>query len=81
MHLIVLLVVNLVEKLLPMVVEVEEKFLVLNHLCLAVQKHGCCLSEMLSRVEEVAHSVVMQTLPYIFKDIDSIDDDAFGRFK
>ena len=39
-HLLVLLMVNLVEQLLPVVVEVVEELLMVDHLGLAVQKHG-----------------------------------------
>ena len=39
-HLLVLLMVNLVEQLLPVVVEVVEELLVVDHLGLSVQKHG-----------------------------------------
>ena len=39
-HLLVLLVVDLVEKLLPVVVEVVEELLMVDHLGLAVEKHG-----------------------------------------
>ena len=39
-HLLVLLVVDLVEQLLPVVVEVVEELLMVDHLGLAVEKHG-----------------------------------------
>ena len=39
-HLLVLLVVDLVEQLLPVVVEVVEELLMVDHLGLAVKKHG-----------------------------------------
>ena len=39
-HLLVLLMVNLVEQLLPVVVKIVEEFLMVDHLGLAVQKHG-----------------------------------------
>ena len=39
-HLLILLVVNLVEQLLPVVVEVIEKLLMVDHLGLSVEKHG-----------------------------------------
>ena len=80
-HLVILLVVNLVEQLLPVVVEVEEELLVLNHLSLAVQKHGGSLSEVLTRVKEVAHSVVVETLTHVLKDVDAVDNDAFSGLK
>merc|ERR1711966_291207 len=73
-HLVVLLVVDLVEELLPVVVEVEEELFVLDHLGLSVEEHGGSLSEVLSRVKEVAHSVVMETLSDILEDVDSVDD-------
>ena len=78
MHLVVLLVVDLVEQGLPVVVEVEEKLLVLDHLGLSVQEHGSSLSEVLSGVEEVAHSVVVEGLSDVLKDVDSVDDDALS---
>ena len=46
MHLIVFLVIDLVEECLPVVIEIEEKFLVFNHLCLSVKEHSCSLSEV-----------------------------------
>ena len=45
-HLIIFLVVNLIEKGLPMVIEIEEEFFVFNHLGLSVKKHSSSLSEM-----------------------------------
>ena len=77
-HLVVLLVVDLVEELLPVVVEVEEELFVLDHLGLSVEEHGGSLSEVLSRVKEVAHSVVMETLSDVLEDVNSVDDDALG---
>jgi len=80
-HLVVLFVINLVEKLLPVVVEVEEELFMLNHLSLSVEEHGSSLSEVLSRVKEVSHSVVVETLTNILKDVNSIDNNAFSSFK
>ena len=77
-HLVVLFMVNLVQQLLPVVVEVKEEFLMLNHLRLAVQKHGSSLAEVLTCIKEVAHSVIVKTLPHVFEDIHAINNDAFS---
>lgn len=47
-HLLIFLMIDLVNKLLPVVVKVKEKLFVVNHLCLSVQDHGGGLSEMLA---------------------------------
>merc|ERR1711966_202211 len=77
-HLVVLLVVDLVKELLPVVVEVEEELFVLDHLGLSVEEHGSGLSEVLTGVEEVAHSVVVETLTDILEDVNSVDNDALS---
>ena len=48
MHLLVLLVINLIKELLPMVIEVVEELFMVDHLGLAVKKHGGSLTEVLS---------------------------------
>jgi len=58
---LVLLNIDLVEELLPVVVEVEEELFVVDHLGLSVEEHGSGLTEVLTSVQEVAHSVVMET--------------------
>ena len=78
MHLIILLVVDLVKKLLPVVVKVEEEFFVLDHLSLAVKEHSSSLSKVLARVKEVSHSVIVETLTDILKDVNSVDNNALS---
>ena len=74
MHLLVLLVVDLVEKLLPVVAEVEEELLVVGHLGLSVEEHGSGLTEVLTGVDPLAHAVVVDTLANILKDVHSVND-------
>ena len=73
-HLLILLVIDLIQKLLPMVVEIEEKFLMVDHLGLSVKDHGSSLSEMLASINPFAHSVVMETLTDILEGVDTIND-------
>jgi hypothetical protein len=74
-HLLVLLVIDLVEELLPVVVEVEEEFLVVDHLGLSVQEHGSSLTEVLTSINPLTHAVVVETLTSIFKDVHAVDDE------
>ncbi|MCP4667626.1 MAG: hypothetical protein GY849_14820, partial [Deltaproteobacteria bacterium] len=74
MHLLILFVINLIQKLLPMVVEVEEKFLVVDHLGLSVKDHGSSLSEVLTSINPFTHSVVMETLTDILESVNTIND-------
>ena len=48
MHLVILFVIDLIKESLPVVIEIKEKFLVLDHLGLSVKKHSSGLSEMFS---------------------------------
>ena len=73
-HLLILLVINLIKKLLPVVVEIVEELLVVNHLGLSVKDHGRSLTKMLTSVEPFAHAVVVETLTSILKNVDSVDD-------
>ena len=73
-HLLILLVINLIQKLLPMVIEIEEEFLVVDHLGLSVKKHGGGLTEVLSGINPFAHAVVMETLTGVLEDVDTVDD-------
>ena len=77
-HLLIFLVINLIKKLLPMVIEIIEKFLVVNHLSLSVEEHGSSLTEVLASVEPVAHAVIMKTFTSIFEDVDTIDGKRLG---
>ena len=52
----------------------------LNHLGLAIENHGSSLAEMLTRVEPVSHSVVMDTLSRILIYVHSINDQVFSCF-
>jgi len=73
-HLLVLLVINLIEKLLPMVIEIVEKFLVVDHLGLSVKEHSGGLSEVLTGIKPLAHAVVMKTLTSVLEYVDSVND-------
>ena len=64
-----------------MVIEVKEKLFVLYHLCLSVKKHGSSLTKVLTRVKEVAHTVVMERFSNILKDVYTINNDALSGFK
>ena len=77
-HLLVLLVVDLVEKLLPVIVEIVEELFVVNHLGLTVENHCGGLSEVLAGIKPLAHAVVMETLAGILKNVHTIDDKRFG---
>jgi len=57
-----------------MVIEVEEKFLMVDHLGLTVKKHGSGLTEVLSGIDPLAHAVVVETLTSILKDVDAVDN-------
>ena len=77
-HLLVLLVIDLIEKLLPMVIEVVEEFLVVDHLGLAVKEHGGSLAEVLTSIEPLAHAVIVETLTGVLEDVDTVDDKGLG---
>ena len=77
-HLLILLVVDLVEKLLPVVVKVIEKFLMVNHLRLSVEEHGGGLTEVLASVEPLAHAVVVETLAGVLEDVNSVNDEGLS---
>ena len=64
-----------------MVVKVKEELFMFNHLGLSVQEHGSCLSKVLTRVKEVAHSVVMERFSDILENVDSVDDDALSSLE
>ena len=80
-HLLVLLVIDLVEELLPVVVEVEEEFLVVNHLGLSVKEHGGGLAEVLTSIDPLAHAVVMKTLTSVLEDVHTVDDERLVGLK
>ena len=75
-HLLVLLVIDLVEELLPVVVEVEEEFLVVNHLGLSVKEHGGGLAEVLTSIDPLAHAVVMKTLTGVLEDVHTVHNEG-----
>ena len=77
-HLLVLLVIDLVKKLLPVVAEVIEKFIMVNHLGLSVKEHGGGLAEVLASVEPLAHAVVVETLTGILEDVNSVNDEGLS---
>jgi hypothetical protein len=74
-HLLVLLVVDLVKKFLPMVIEVKEKLLVVNHLGFSVEEHGSGLTEVLTSINPFAHAVVVNTFTGVLKYVDTVDDE------
>ena len=80
-HLLVLLDINLIKKLLPMVIEIVEELLVVNHLGLSVKKHSRGLTEVLSGIEPFAHAVVMKTFTSVLEDINSVDDEGLSGLK
>ena len=73
-HLLVLLVIDLIQKLLPMVIEIEEKLLVVDHLGLSVKKHGGGLTEVLSGINPLAHAVVVETFAGVLENVDTVND-------
>ena len=77
-HLLVLLVIDLVEEFLPVVVEVEEEFIVVEHLGLSVQDHGSGLTEVLNSINPLTHAVVVESLANIFKDVHAVDDERLA---
>ena len=77
-HLLILLVINLIEQLLPVVGEIVEELLMVNHLGLAVKDHGRSLTKMLASVEPLAHAVVVETLTSVLKNVDSVDDERLS---
>ena len=80
-HLLILLVIDLIKKLLPVVVEVVEEFLMVDHLGLSVEEHGGGLTEVLTSVEPLAHAVVMETLTSVLEDVNSIDNERLSGLK
>ena len=58
-HLLILLVIDLIQKLLPVVIEIEEKLLVVDHLGLSVKDHSGGLTEVLTSIDPFAHAVIV----------------------
>ena len=73
-HLLILLVINLIEQLLPMVAEVKEEFIMVNHLSFAVKEHGSGLTKVLTSIEPLAHAVVMKAFASVLENIDTINN-------
>ena len=80
-HLLILLVVNLVKKLLPMVVEVEEEFLMVDHLGLAIKEHGSGLTEVFTGINPLTHTVVVETLTGVLEDVHAVNDERLVGLK
>ena len=80
-HLLILLVIDLIEELLPVVVEVEEKFLMVDHLGLSVEEHSSSLTEVLASVDPLAHAIVMETLTSVLEHVDTVDDERLVGLK
>jgi len=74
-HLLVLLVIDLIKKLLPVVIEVKEELLVVDHLGLSVKEHGSSLTEVLSGIDPLAHAVVVETFASVLEDVHTVDDE------
>ena len=73
-HLLVLLDIDLIKELLPMVIEIVEEFLMVDHLGLSVEEHGGGLTEVLTSIEPFTHAVIVKTLTGILKNVDAVDD-------
>ena len=74
-HLLILLVINLIEKLLPVVVEIKEEFLMVDHLGLTIKKHGSSLTEVLTSINPLTHAVVMETFTSVLENVDTVDNE------
>ena len=74
-HLLILLVINLIEKLLPVVVEIKEEFLMVDHLGLTIEKHGSSLTEVLTSINPLTHAVVMETFTSVLENVDTVDNE------
>ena len=81
MHLLVLLMINLIKKFLPVVVEIEEKLLMVDHLGLSVKKHGSSLTEVLTSIDPLAHAVVVETLAGVLKYVNAVDNQRLVGLK
>ena len=77
-HLLILLVIDLIKELLPVVIEIVEKLFVVDHLGLSVKEHGGCLTEVLTSVEPLAHTVIVETLTSVLENVDTVDDERLG---
>ena len=73
-HLLVFLVIDLIKKLLPVVIEIVEELFMVDHLGLSVKEHGGSLTEMLTSIEPLAHAVIVETLTGVLEYVDSVDD-------
>ena len=80
-HLLVLLVVDLVKKFLPMVIEVKEKLLVVNHLGFSVEEHGSGLTEVFTGINPLTHTVVVETLTGVLEDVHAVNDERLVGLK
>ena len=74
-HLLILLVINLIKKLLPVVVEIKEEFLMVDHLGLTIKKHGSSLTEVLTSINPLTHAVVMETFTSVLENVDTVDNE------
>ena len=74
-HLLILLVINLIEKLLPVVVEIKEEFLMVDHLGLTIEKHGSSLTEVLTSINPLTHAIVMETFTSVLENVDTVDNE------
>ena len=58
-----------------MVVEVVEELLMVDHLGLAVEKHGGGLSEVLASIKPLAHAVVVKPFTSVLETVNTIDNE------
>mmetsp|Transcript_10325 Transcript_10325/g.13971 ORF Transcript_10325/g.13971 Transcript_10325/m.13971 type:complete len:249 (-) Transcript_10325:41-787(-) len=77
-HLLVFLVINLIEELLPMIIEVVEEFFVLHHLRFTVKNHCGCLTEVLACFDPAGLTVIVKTLTGVLIDINAVNNKVFG---
>ena len=61
-----------------MVIEIVEELFVVDHLGLSVKEHGGCLTEVLTSVEPLAHTVIVETLTSVLENVDTVDDERLG---
>ena len=64
-----------------MVIEVIEKFLMVDHLGLSIEEHGSSLAEVLASIEPLAHAVIMETLTGIFENVDAVNGERLSGLK
>jgi hypothetical protein len=74
-------VIDLIQKLLPVVIEIEEKLLMVDHLGLSIKDHGGSLTEVLTSIDPFAHAVIVETLTDVLESVDTVDDEGLASLK